>query len=88
MGQHGQTKERINTLGNIRISFEPIRVQMRRKQIQKDQSFRYTIHILFMKMEHCIDEQSLFKVGIGKLSTLYLTTSRDFDGVSILAIAQ
>jgi hypothetical protein len=72
MDQHGQTKEGINAIGNIRLSFEPVRVQMRRKPIRKARSFRYIIHILFMKIEHCIDEQSLFKVGIGKLSTLYL----------------
>jgi hypothetical protein len=41
-----------------------------------------------MKIEHCIDEQSFFKVGIGKLSTFYLMPSRDFDGVSIFVIAQ
>jgi hypothetical protein len=74
--QHGQTKEGINTLGNIRLSFEPIRVQMRRKQIRKDQIFRYTIHIWFMKIEHCIEEQSLFKVGISITAYLFNNIKR------------
>ena len=60
---------------------------MRRNRIRKDRSFRYIIHILFMKIEHCIDEQSFFKVGIGKLSTFCLMPSRDFDAVGIFVIA-
>jgi hypothetical protein len=72
-----KNKSKLNTLRIFHLSFDPFGVAMRRKQIRKVWIFRYTIHILFIKIGHCIDAQLIFKSLDIKYSTFYSITSRD-----------
>jgi hypothetical protein len=70
MDQNGKTNERNIALGILRLSFDPFRVLMRRKQLHQVQSFRYILHILFIKFGHIIDAQLSFQVIISNTSYL------------------
>ena len=57
----GQTSVSINTLQIFPLLFDKIGIAMRQKPLLKVSIFRYSLHILFITIGHCIDAKSFFK---------------------------
>ena len=48
--------------------------------------FRYSIHLLFITIEHCTDEKLIFQVVISNTTQFRSITSIDYDVISIFVI--